>query len=105
MLYQPFEISLLVSLGKVAPVWSVAIFVANTVMVATLQVPVTVLVSRLSRRIVLTLARVLLAASHLGFLAATPLGPHPAPTDLFGLLSDADSCGRPVACDTRRVAG
>jgi hypothetical protein len=29
----------------------------------------------------------------------------PRPTDLFGLLSDADPCGRPVACGTRRVVG
>ncbi|GAB2857289.1 MFS transporter [Lentzea nigeriaca] len=57
-----------------SPVWSAAIFVANTVLVVTLQVPVTVLLSRFSRRTVLALAGVVLAASYLGFLAATSLG-------------------------------
>lgn len=57
-----------------APVWSAAIFVANTVLVVTLQVPVTVLMSRFSRRTVLALAGVVLAASYLGFLVATSLG-------------------------------
>lgn len=55
-------------------VWSAAIFVANTVLVVTLQVPVTVLMSRFPRRSVLALAGVVLAASYLGFLAATSLG-------------------------------
>jgi MFS family permease len=55
-------------------VWSAAIFVANTVLVVTLQVPVTVLLSRFSRRTVLALAGVVIAASYLGFLAATSLG-------------------------------
>ncbi|NUR93616.1 MAG: MFS transporter, partial [Nonomuraea sp.] len=50
------------------------IFVANTVLVVTLQVPVTVLLSRFSRRSVLAGAGVVLAASYLGFLAATSLG-------------------------------
>ncbi|MET8450153.1 MFS transporter [Streptomyces sp. NPDC005209] len=57
-----------------SPVWSAAVFVANTVLVVTLQVPVTVLMSRFSRRTVLALAGVVLAASYLGFLAATSLG-------------------------------
>ncbi|WP_411136733.1 MFS transporter [Streptomyces sp. C10] len=57
-----------------SPVWSAAIFVANTVLVVTLQVPVTVLISRFHRRSVLALAGVVLAASYLGFLAATSLG-------------------------------
>ncbi|MFC8235769.1 MFS transporter [Streptomyces sp. NPDC057284] len=57
-----------------SPVWSAAIFVANTVLVVTLQVPVTVLMSRFPRRSVLALAGVVLAASYLGFLAATSLG-------------------------------
>jgi MFS family permease len=56
-----------------SPVWSAAIFVANTVLVVTLQVPVTVLMSRFSRRAGLALAGVVLAASYLGFLAATDL--------------------------------
>ncbi|MFG2964866.1 MFS transporter [Streptomyces sp. NPDC048288] len=54
--------------------WSAAVFVANTVLVVTLQVPVTVLMSRFSRRTVLSLSGVVLAVSYLGFLAATSLG-------------------------------
>ncbi|MFF1839376.1 MFS transporter [Streptomyces sp. NPDC058231] len=57
-----------------SPVWPAAVFVANTALVVTLQVPVTVLMSRLSRRTVLALSGVVLAASYLGFLAATSLG-------------------------------
>ncbi|MFC0004835.1 MFS transporter [Micromonospora siamensis] len=57
-----------------SPVWAAAIFVANTVLVVTLQVPVTVLMSRFSRRSVLILAGVVLTASYLGFLAATSPG-------------------------------
>ncbi|WP_327309114.1 MFS transporter [Streptomyces sp. NBC_01298] len=57
-----------------SPMWSAAIFVANTVLVVALQVPVTVLMSRFSRRTSLALAGVVLAASYLGFLAATSLG-------------------------------
>lgn len=57
-----------------SPVWSAAVFVANTVLVVTLQVPVTVLLSRFPRRTVLAVAGVVLTASYLGFLAATSLG-------------------------------
>ncbi|MFD6225299.1 MFS transporter [Streptomyces sp. NPDC060232] len=57
-----------------SPVWSAAVFVANTVLVVTLQVPVTVLMSRFPRRTVLSVAGVVLAASYLGFLAAASLG-------------------------------
>ncbi|MET9904220.1 MFS transporter [Streptomyces sp. NPDC006446] len=57
-----------------SPVWSAAIFVANTVLVVTLQVPVTVLMFRFTRRTALALAGVVLTASYLGFLAATALG-------------------------------
>ncbi|MEU1722494.1 MFS transporter [Nonomuraea sp. NPDC005692] len=65
----------LVTQMHASPVWPAAVFVANTVLVVTLQVPVTVLLSRFSRRTVLALAGVVLAASYLGFLAATSLGP------------------------------
>ncbi|MFW6695021.1 MFS transporter [Streptomyces sp. MAR4 CNX-425] len=58
-----------------SPVWTGAIFAANTVLVVTLQVPVTVLLSRFPRRTVLTAAGMVLTASYLGFLAATSLGP------------------------------
>ncbi|MEV4327340.1 MFS transporter [Microbispora rosea] len=64
----------LVTQMHASPVWSAAIFVANTVLVVTLQVPVTVLMSRFPRRTVLAIAGVVLAASYLGFLAATSLG-------------------------------
>ncbi|MFI6920861.1 MFS transporter [Nonomuraea spiralis] len=64
----------LVTQMHASPVWSAAIFVANTVLVVTLQVPVTVLMSRFSRRAVLALAGVVLAVSYLGFLVATSLG-------------------------------
>ncbi|MEU1519044.1 MFS transporter [Streptomyces sp. NPDC005811] len=57
-----------------SPVWSAAVFVANTVLVVTLQVPFTVLLSRFPRRTVLALSGVVLAVSYLGFLAATSLG-------------------------------
>ncbi|MFI6902730.1 MFS transporter [Nonomuraea sp. NPDC050394] len=65
----------LVTQMHASPVWPAAIFVANTVLVITLQVPVTVLLSRFSRRTVLALSGVVLAASYLGFLAAGSLGP------------------------------
>ena len=57
-----------------SPAWSGAILVANTVLVVTLQVPVTVLMSRFPRRSALAIAGVVLTASYLGFLAATSLG-------------------------------
>lgn len=58
-----------------SPVWSAVIFVLNTVLVVTLQVPVTVLMARrFPRRTVLSLAGVVLTASYLGFIAATALG-------------------------------
>lgn len=57
-----------------SPMWSAAIFVANTVLVVTLQIPVTVLLSRFPRRAVLALAGLVLTVSYLGFLVATSLG-------------------------------
>ncbi|MFI9810121.1 MFS transporter [Streptomyces sp. NPDC052301] len=65
---------ILVTRLHASSVWSAAIFVANTVLVVILQVPVTVLMSRFSRQAVLALSGVVLAASYLGFLAATSLG-------------------------------
>lgn len=64
----------LVTRFHASPVWPAAVFVANTVLVVTLQVPVTVLMSRFSRRTVLAVSGVVLAASYLGFLAAASLG-------------------------------
>ncbi|MEU8437802.1 MFS transporter [Streptomyces sp. NPDC029216] len=57
-----------------SPVWSAAVFVTNTVLVVTLQVPVTVLMARYARRTALVIAGVVLATSYLGFLAVTLLG-------------------------------
>ncbi|WP_051806837.1 MFS transporter [Streptomyces sp. NRRL F-2664] len=57
-----------------SPAWPAAVFVANTVLVVTLQVPLTVLLSRFPRRTVLALAGAVLAVSYLGFLAAASLG-------------------------------
>lgn len=64
----------LVTRMHASPMWPAAIFVTNTVMVVTLQVPVTVLMSRFPRRSVLAIAGVVVTASYLGFLAATSLG-------------------------------
>ncbi|MFI6874105.1 MFS transporter [Streptomyces sp. NPDC050400] len=66
---------ILVTQLHASPVWSAAVFVANTVLVVTLQVPVTAFMSRFPRRTVLALAGVVLALSYLGFLAAASLGP------------------------------
>ncbi|MEV6108747.1 MFS transporter, partial [Streptomyces sp. NPDC051940] len=57
-----------------SPVWSAVIFVPNTVLVVSLQVPLTVLLSRFPRRKVLALAGVILTASYAGFLLATSMG-------------------------------
>jgi len=65
---------ILVTQFHASPVWPAAVFVANTALVVTLQVPVTVLMSRFSRRTVLALSGVVLTASYLGFLAAGSLG-------------------------------
>ncbi|WP_410586124.1 MFS transporter [Amycolatopsis sp. lyj-23] len=73
-----FEVAIplvLVTQLHASPVWSAAIFVVNTALVVTLQVPVTVLLSAFPRRLVLAFGGVVLAASYLGFLMATSLGP------------------------------
>ncbi|MGW3963720.1 MFS transporter [Amycolatopsis sp. NPDC005003] len=64
----------LVTQLHVSPVWPAIIFVANTVLVLTLQVPVTVLMARFARRTALALGGVVIALSYLGFLAATAGG-------------------------------
>ncbi|BAJ33263.1 MULTISPECIES: MFS transporter [Kitasatospora] len=66
----------LVAALHASPAWPAAVFVANTVLVVTLQVPVTAwAAARWPRARVLTVAGAVLAASYLGILAATPLGP------------------------------
>ncbi|KJY29064.1 MFS transporter [Streptomyces katrae] len=57
-----------------SPVWSAAVFVANTVLVVTLQVPVTVLMARYARRTALVIAGAVLTVSYVGFLVVTLLG-------------------------------
>ncbi|MDT7798158.1 MAG: hypothetical protein QOI78_1591 [Actinomycetota bacterium] len=88
-----------------SPVWSAAIFVANTVLVVTLQVPVTVLLSRFARRTVPALAGVVLSASYLGFLAATSLGhgwgaPAVAAVSVVGTLGEIGYAGSATALVT-----
>ncbi|GAA1185561.1 MFS family permease [Kitasatospora gansuensis] len=58
-----------------SPVWAAAVFVANTVLVVALQVPLTTWTARWSRGTVLAASGVVLAVSYLGFLFATGLGP------------------------------
>jgi MFS family permease len=57
-----------------AAVWAAAVFVANTVLVVALQVPVTVWMARFSRQTALAISGVVIAASYLGFLGAVELG-------------------------------
>jgi MFS family permease len=63
--------AVLVTQLHASPVWPAAVFVANTALVVTLQVPVTAFTARFSRRSVLALSGVVLTASYLCFLAAT----------------------------------
>ncbi|THV29037.1 MFS transporter [Glycomyces paridis] len=65
---------ILVTQLDASPMWTAVVFVLNTVLVVAFQVPVTVLLSRYSRRAVLAFAGVVLAVSYLGFLAAAALG-------------------------------
>ncbi|GLW71537.1 hypothetical protein Kpho02_38360 [Kitasatospora phosalacinea] len=66
----------LVTVLHASPAWPAAVFVANTVLVVTLQVPVTAwAAARWPRAGVLARAGAVLAASYLAFLPATALGP------------------------------
>ena len=60
----------LVTQMRAAPAWSSGIFVANTVMVILVQLPVVIWMSRRPRRHVFALSGWVLAASYLGFLLA-----------------------------------
>jgi MFS family permease len=64
----------LVTMLHAAAVWAAAVFVANTVLVVALQVPVTVWMARFSRPTALAISGVVIAASYLGFLGAVALG-------------------------------
>jgi hypothetical protein len=60
----------LVTQLRAGPAWSSGIFVANTVMVVLVQLPVVVWMSRRPRRRVFALAGCVLATSYVGFLLA-----------------------------------
>ena len=57
-----------------SPVWAAGVFVTNTVLVVAFQLPVTVWMSRLSRRSALAIAGLVLTASYMGFLGGIELG-------------------------------
>jgi MFS family permease len=58
-----------------SPVWASAVFVINTGLVVAFQVPVTVWMSRFSRRTALAISGVVISVSYLGFLGSVEL-PH-----------------------------
>ena len=64
----------LVTVLHAAAVWAAVVFVANTVLVVALQVPVTVWMARFSRPTALAISGVVIGASYLGFLGAVALG-------------------------------
>ncbi|HUN33605.1 MAG TPA: MFS transporter [Trebonia sp.] len=68
-----------------SPVWAAGVFVANTVLVVAFQVPVTVWMSRFSRRTALVISGIVLSLSYLGFLAGIELGHGRAAPALFGV--------------------
>ena len=58
-----------------SPVWvAIRVFVTNTVLVVAFQVPVTVWMSRFSRRGALAISGIVLSVSYLGFLGGLELG-------------------------------
>ncbi len=57
-----------------SPMWAAGVFVTNTVLVVAFQVPVTVWMSRFSRRAALAISGIVLSVSYLGFLAGVELG-------------------------------
>jgi hypothetical protein len=54
--------------------WAAGVFVTNTVLVVAFQVPVTVWMSRFSRRAALAISGIVLTVSYLGFLGGVELG-------------------------------
>jgi MFS family permease len=56
-----------------APEWASAVFVINTALVVAFQVPVTVWMSRFSRRTALAISGVVISVSYLGFLGSVEL--------------------------------
>jgi len=72
-----FEVAIplvLVTQLHASPVWAAGVFVSNTVLVVAFQVPVTVWMSRFSRRGALVISGIVLSVSYLGFLGAVELG-------------------------------
>ncbi|MEU6854459.1 MFS transporter [Actinacidiphila alni] len=63
-----------VNMLHASPMWAAGIFVTNTVLVVTLQVPVTVRMARFSRHRAMATGGLVIAVSYLGFLAAATLG-------------------------------
>lgn len=68
-----------------SPTWAAGAFVANTVLVVAFQVPVTVWMSRFSRRTTLVIAGLVLSVSYLGFLAGIDVGHGRAAPVLLGV--------------------
>ena len=66
---------LLVTQLHASPVWAAAVFVINTGLVVAFQVPVTLWMSRFSRRTALAISGVVISVSYLGFLGSAAL-PH-----------------------------
>lgn len=84
-----------------SPAWAAAAFVANTVMVVAFQLPVTVWMSRFSRRTALVIAGIVLSVSYLGFLAGVGLGHGRAAPALVGVSLLSLTRGLPA----RQAAG
>ncbi len=64
----------LVTQLNASPAWAAGVFVANTVPVVAFQVPVTVWMSRFSRRRALAISGIVLSVSYPGFLGGVELG-------------------------------
>ncbi|MFL6072178.1 MAG: MFS transporter [Mycobacteriales bacterium] len=64
----------LVTYLDASPVWAAVVLVTNTVLVVTLQVPVTAWMSRYPRRTALVISGIVLSVSYLGFLACVEFG-------------------------------
>jgi MFS family permease len=57
-----------------SPAWAAGAFAANTALVVAFQVPVTIWMSRFSRRTAMAISGVVISVSYLGFLAGVELG-------------------------------
>jgi MFS family permease len=68
-----------------SPAWAAGAFVANTGLVVAFQIPLTVWMSRFSRRTALVISGIVLSVSYLGFLAGVEFGHGWAAPILFGV--------------------